>query len=426
MTEQVRLQPLSIRARFALLLGIFAVAVGYGIVMPILPFVIERLAMTADATTLSRHTGFLAGVYALAIFLFAPAWGRVSDQRGRRPVIVTGLVGFAITLGIFVLADSLPLLYVGRFLAGLFAAAVAPAAYALVCDHAPSDEWRAHRFALINVAGAAGSFAGPTVGGMILQARFAEAIAGRFTSPVVAAVSVALAAALAIQGLVPATAQRKDSEMAFAASAPGDRELVLRLCGLMFVTTAAVSAFDVGLLLRGKQVLRMDAWQLGAMFAECGLVMLFVQAIVFSPLIKPQTTRWFLTPGLIALTAGLIAIPLASSYVLTSVGIAVVAAGAGLVYPIVTYWVPLGSNGTRGADLGRVTAAASLGQALGSTAGGLLFDALILPNAVFSSAALMALAGAGASIGLPRLLMPRDRIVRSNIRAGSENQKDGA
>lgn len=426
MTEQVP-STLSIRARFALLLGIFAIAVGYGIVMPILPFVIERLAMTADATTLSRHTGLLAGVYALAIFLFAPAWGRVSDQRGRRPVIVTGLVGFAITLGIFVLADSLPLLYVGRFLAGLFAAAIAPAAYALVCDHAPSDEWRAHRFALINVAGAAGSFAGPTVGGMILQARFAEAIAGRFTSPVVAAVSVALAAALAIQGLVPATARRNESETALASS-PGDRELVLRLCSLMFVTTAAVSAFDVGLLLRGKQVLGMDAWQLGAMFAECGLVMLFVQAIVFSPLFKPQTTRWFLTPGLIALAAGLIAIPLASSYVLTSVGIAVVAAGAGLVYPIVTYWVPLGSrsNGTRGADLGRVTAAASLGQARGSTAGGLLFDALILPNAAFSAAALMALAGVGASIGLPRLLAPSDRFGQPDIRRALENQMDGA
>jgi hypothetical protein len=57
--------------------------VGYSIVLPILPPLIERLAGTSDTMTLSRHTAQLTGVYILAIFsLEAPLWGRLSDRRG--------------------------------------------------------------------------------------------------------------------------------------------------------------------------------------------------------------------------------------------------------------------------------------------------------------------------------------------------------
>lgn len=142
------------RARFAILVGMFAIAIGYGIVLPILPSLVEQLVGTANPAALSRHTGLLSGTYAIALFLFAPLWGRISDRHGRRPVILLVLMGFAGSLGLFVLVQSLLALYSGRF----FAAAVAPAAYALICDHAPSEEWRTHRFALINVAGSAGSF----------------------------------------------------------------------------------------------------------------------------------------------------------------------------------------------------------------------------------------------------------------------------
>jgi MFS family permease len=73
--EPMRLDPLSWSALFAVLLAMFAITVGYGIVLPILPFLIERLAGTTDATTLSWHTGLLTGIYIFATFLFAPLWG---------------------------------------------------------------------------------------------------------------------------------------------------------------------------------------------------------------------------------------------------------------------------------------------------------------------------------------------------------------
>ena len=151
MSQEVSGGPLSWRALSALLLAMLSITVGYGIVLPILPFLVERLAGPGDTAALSSHTGLLTGTYILAIFLFAPLWGRLSDRQGRRPVMLVGLIGFAATVGLFALVERLPLIYLGRFLDGAFAAAITPAVYALIGDHAPSKEWRAHRFALINV-----------------------------------------------------------------------------------------------------------------------------------------------------------------------------------------------------------------------------------------------------------------------------------
>ncbi len=411
------MQSLTWHALSAVLLAMFAITVGYGIVLPILPFLIERLAGTTDATTQSWHTGLLTGTYILAIFLFAPLWGKLSDRWERRPVLLLGLTGFAATVALFSFAESLPLLYLDRFLGGVFAAAITPVAYALVGDYAPSKEWRAHRFALINVAGTAGFFVGPLLGGLVLRAGrelFAGTPEGAFSTPLLAASSLAVLAALAVWGLVPRTARHEASQLS-STEKRRDQPVMVRLWGIAFVTAVAIGAFEVGLSLRGKQILGMDASRIGMMFAECSLVMFVVQALVFSPLIKPEVTRWFVTPGLAILAIGLVVVPFTSTSITMSIAVVLVAASAGILSPIVTYWISLGAGETQGADLGRATAAASLGQAIGSAAGGLLFDLPILPGAAFTVTAIVVLVGLGASVGLPRLVMSPQTAVRPKV-----------
>ena len=68
--------PLKWHALFALMSAMFTVAVGYGVVLPVLPFLVERLAGTTEPVALSWHTGLSTGTYTLALFLFAPLWGR--------------------------------------------------------------------------------------------------------------------------------------------------------------------------------------------------------------------------------------------------------------------------------------------------------------------------------------------------------------
>jgi DHA1 family multidrug resistance protein-like MFS transporter len=206
---------------------------------------------------------------------------------------------------------------------------------------------------------------------------------------------------LTIWGLVPRSVTREGGQ-APAAERQVERAVMLRLWAIAFVTAGAIGAFEVGL--SGKQILGMNPYRIGMMFAECSLVMFLVQALVFSPLIKPELTRWFLTPGLAILAISLVVVPFTSTSITMSIAVALVAASAGILSPIVTYWVSLGAGETQGADLGRATAAASLGQALGSAAGGLLFDVSILPGAAFTVTAIVVSSGLAASLGLPRLL----------------------
>lgn len=397
---------LSWSALSTVLVAMFAITVGYGVALPVLPFLIEQIVGKSTPQALSWHTGLLTGAYIIAIFVGAPVWGRISDRYGRKPIILVGLLGFAATTGFFAVTESLPLLYLGRFLAGLFAAAITPVAYALIGDHAPSKEWRAHRFALINIAGTAGFFIGPLLGGLAVR------VAGRLWAlppdrslamPLLTATGLAVIAAALVAILLPSGARRENVDVTPHA-AQIERRAMLRLLTIALVTALAIGVFEVGLALRGK-VLGLDAAHIGIMFAECSLVMAVVQTLVFSPLIKPELTRWFVAPGLATLAIGLVVVSLVSTSVLMSVAVALVAASAGMLSPVATYWASFGIPTSQGAQLGRMTAAASLGQALGSVAGGALFNLPILPDASFLLAALLVLATLLACIRLPQLLM---------------------
>jgi MFS family permease len=395
-------------AFLAVLAAMFAITLGYGIAIPPLPFLIEKVAGTNDTATLAWHTGMLTGTYILAVFIFAPLWGKFSDRRGRRPLLLLGLFGFAATEVFFSAADSMTLLYAGRFLGGLFAAAVTPVAYALVGDHAPTKEWRARRFALINIVGTAGFLVGPLLGGLAARASgylFIVTPEQLPFMPFLAAAGLAFGAAFLVLTLVPSTARPRFNR----ASAPVTRiqqAITLRLMSVAFVTALAVGAFEVGLSLRGKQVLGLDAAHIGAMFAECSVVMAIVQILVFSPAVRPDLTRWLITPSLLVLSVGLVVVSVVSTSISMTIAVALVAASAGILSPITTYWASLGNLESQGASLGRMTAAASLGQTLGSGVGGLLFDVSFLPGASFTIPALVVFASLLVSFQLPRLLMP--------------------
>ncbi|MFM0412644.1 MFS transporter [Paraburkholderia dipogonis] len=414
-------RPLPWRMFCPLLLAMFAIAVGYGFLLPILPRMLERIVPTADPAALSRHTGLLTGTYALALFLFAPLWGRFADRRGRRPAILLGLVGFAATLALFALVSSLPLLYLERALGGLFASSIAPAVYALVGDHAPSKEWRAHRFALLNIAGATGFLVGPMLGSLTMHVarnflpRLGETSA--YWPPFLVASGLAFAVALAVWAFVP-SANGRTGDPHVSDGSPDGHATLLRLLVISFVTAAAVGTFEVGISLRGTQVLGMNTAEIGLMFTECSLVMLTVQSLVFSPLVKPEATRWLLTPALAILAASLAVVPFAASGLAMAIAVALVAGSAGIISPIATYWISLRAGERQGAALGWQTAAASLGQSVGSASGGVLFSVAFIPNASFTLTAMVVLVGLLASVRVPRLL--------AQARSGSQGKPGNA
>jgi DHA1 family tetracycline resistance protein-like MFS transporter len=139
-------------------------AIGFGIVMPVLPGIVMKLGHVglADAT---RIGGWLGVVYAVVQFLTGPLVGSLSDRFGRRPVILGSLAGFAIDYALMGFAPSLGWLFLGRALAGLFGASYGPAGAAMADLSSP--EQRARHFGMIGGAFGVGFVIGPAIGGML-------------------------------------------------------------------------------------------------------------------------------------------------------------------------------------------------------------------------------------------------------------------
>ena len=398
-----------------LMLSVFTVSMGYGIILPLLPNVIEGLlGAGGDGPQVSRATGLLTALYTLALFLFAPVWGALSDRYGRRPILLIGLIGFGTTMLIFAFIDNLAAVYVERFLSGLFAAAVTPVALAAIGDLAASDEVRARRLTFVSLAGISGFLLGPMLGVFVSRGAanllpIANAT-GSLALPLAGTAVLALLVAAAVSIAVPGT---KAGDTAIRRGGPAGEPvawLVPRLLLLAFIVSAGVGVFEVGLALRGKQDLGLTQYQIALMFTECSLVMFVVQAVVFSPWVKPEATRWFIAPALAVLAAGLFLVPRASNFTLMLAVIGAVAASAGILSPILTYWVSNKAGKARGAQLGLQTAASSLGVTVGSAAGGLLFNVTWLPNASFVVMTLLSVLGVLLSLGLPKLLVSSEHV----------------
>ena len=143
---------------------LFIDAIGFGIVMPVVP----TLVMALEHGTLAHATrtgGWLALIYALAQFLLGPLVGGLGDRFGRRPVLIGALGGFAIDYLLMGFSPSIGWLFVGRALAGVFGASFGPATAALADVSAPED--RAKTFGLISAAFGIGFVVGPAIGGLL-------------------------------------------------------------------------------------------------------------------------------------------------------------------------------------------------------------------------------------------------------------------
>ena len=263
---------------------------------------------------------------------------------------------------------------------------------------------------MVSLAGIAGFLLGPMSGVFIASASsglvLSTAPSGSLAGPLAATALMAFVVAGAIKLTVPAKPVVPAVARTSGAN-PADHKLVLKLLVLVFIVSCGIGVFEVGLALRGSQELGLTKYQIAAMFTECSLVMIVAQSIVFSPLVHPASTRWLIAPALALLAAGLFLVPWASNFTLMLVVIGVVAASAGILSPILTYWISSRSGDAQGAKLGQQTAAASLGSAVGAARGGVLFTVTVVPGASFILVGLLAAAGIGLSLRMPSVLARR-------------------
>lgn len=142
---------------------IFLDSLGIGIIMPILPDLIRRFS--DDPEFISRYLGYFMSVYALMSFMCSPVLGRLSDRFGRRPVLLSSLLGAGLDYVLMAFAPHLLILFFGRIISGMTGASytVATAYMADVSD----ESNRSSNFGLIGAAFGLGFIIGPAIGGVI-------------------------------------------------------------------------------------------------------------------------------------------------------------------------------------------------------------------------------------------------------------------
>jgi DHA1 family multidrug resistance protein-like MFS transporter len=136
------------------------VMLGFGMVMPIMPFYVE--SMGASATEL----GLLVAISPFIQLVASPLWGGVSDRRGRKPVLVVGMLGYGLSMLLFGLSTELWMLFVARGVGALLSAATMPTTMAYISD-STSEQERGGGMGALGAAMGLGMVLGPALGGLL-------------------------------------------------------------------------------------------------------------------------------------------------------------------------------------------------------------------------------------------------------------------
>ncbi|WP_400164581.1 MFS transporter [Brevibacillus sp. TJ4] len=183
-----------------LMLNIFLVFTGIGLIIPIMPTFMTELGISGSIV------GLLVAAFSLTQLLFSPVAGRLTDTFGRKRMIVIGLFVFALSEWLFGIANDSVLLFVSRLLGGVSAAMIMPAVMAYVADVTTKEE-RAAGMGYINAAITTGFIIGPGIGGYI--AEFGMRVP--FYTAAVAGVVAACITMLILQESRPAQEAASDS-----------------------------------------------------------------------------------------------------------------------------------------------------------------------------------------------------------------------
>ena len=350
------------RAALWTVFGVIVVdLIGFGIVMPVLPFYAKELG--ASATTL----GLLLTSHAAAQLAFAPLWGRLSDRIGRRPVLLFTVAGTAAALLLLGLARTLAGLFCARLLSGAFAANVSVAS-AYIADATPAEE-RTRWMGLLGASFGVGFLIGPAIGGAL--------------SPLGYRVPLLFAAGLAAVNWIFAVSSLREPQRHAAqadGAAPSRAALlrnanVRRLCLVNFVFSLAVTQLETVFAFFMLDRFGYDAQHVAAILVGMAVVMGAVQGGGMRPLSARFEERALVGAGALLLALACPAVPEAPSVALLLVPLAVSAVGRGIAQPSLMSLASLGAAPReRGAVMGVFQSSASLARVAGPALAGALYD----------------------------------------------------
>jgi MFS transporter, DHA1 family, multidrug resistance protein len=350
-----------------LLLVLFVVMLGYGMITPLLPFYIED--MGAGGTEL----GLLVASYAVMRMICGPVWGSLSDRVGRKPILLIGILGYAVTMLWFGLATQLWMLFAARILAGILSSATAPTTMAFVSDSTPEDE-RGGGMGMLGAASGVGTILGPVLGGLLGDKAIAIPF---FIAAGLAVLSLLLAWIFLPESLPPEKRQSAKTSKGFIdlpAWKNAIRSPIGPLFNLTFISTSGLMIFASVFGLYVLERFNFGPQEVGVMMMVLGLVSVFAQGVFAGPLSKRWGDAAVIKGSLLISAIGFGLMLLANSYLSILLATAFFGLTIALQIPSLTSLTSKHSAIPQGTAMGISNAFISLGRIFGPLIGGLIFD----------------------------------------------------
>jgi MFS transporter, DHA1 family, tetracycline resistance protein len=298
------------RARLTVFLTILLDLIGFGMILPLLPFYAQELHASPF------EIGLLFSSYSLAQLLFAPLLGRLSDRVGRRPVLLASIAGGAASYLLFALAPTYGVLLLARTLSGLAAANYA-IAQAYMADVSAPEE-RSKAMGLVGAAFGLGFVLGPALGGLLAHGGTWSGLGHRIV-PLTAAALSGVNLMIALFGLP----ESLSPELRRGAAARGgswlglsDLRTVARggpLRGLMvlfFLVMFCFSIMETTLALFCQQRFGFGVRETSWLFVFVGVVLVVVQGGLLGRLVRRFGERSLILSGIVLMALGLAILPL--------------------------------------------------------------------------------------------------------------------
>lgn len=341
----------------------FLVMVGFGIIIPVLPFYAEELG--ASPTEL----GLLMAVYSFMQLIFAPVWGKVSDRIGRRPVLLIGILGLTISFFILAIASSLWMLFLARIIGGILSAANMPTVTAYVAD-ITSDEERGKGMGMIGAATGLGFIFGPAIGGVF--------------SKIDIHMPFYISAGLSFITLLLVLVVLKESiHLVGNSEPPKVRERIKFVSGplsmlffLQFFISVSLSGLEATFAYFAAVKAGLNAVTLGYIFMIMGLASALVQGTM-GIWTKRFGEAAIIQIGIVISAIGFGLILFTENFTTAAIFLAIFGVGNGVIRPSVSSLLTKRMKGRHGVVTGYLSSYDSLGRIVGPVLGGLLYSVAI-------------------------------------------------
>jgi MFS family permease len=355
---------------FILLLTVFVDLVGFGIILPILPF----YALAYDATPVDIT--LLVSVHSGCQVICSPIWGRLSDRYGRKIILLLTLAGGGIAFIWFGYAGSLLGLFLARGLSGAMAGNIA-VAQAYLADISTAEQ-RAGAMGRLGAAFGLGFVVGPILGGLLIGQ---DPGAGDFVLPCLVAAGFSAAAILLGLFLLQEPAQHRPKERR-RASFEELRTAVISngipgIIGLTLLVTFAFTALMALFPLWCQTRLGWGAAEVSYGYAYIGLLVAGMQGVLVGPVTKALGPPRVLLLGAVALSTGLLLIPWINSIATFAGYVILLCLGTSFCHPVLTAMISQRADGDhQGTVMGIASSIAALGRISSPPVAGLLFSQL--------------------------------------------------